>query len=193
VKDPVSPEFLAALCHDLRGPLGAMSNWLQVIGSESASPETRARALTLITGDVRAMSALVGQLSDLGAALSNETASLIAIDLLPFLKSVVQAAAEGAAPALDVSGPSCMALADPVRLRQMIWPLVTPSDKGSVPARKLEIRADVEVVEIGIECGHPRPLSVALARALAQSQGGELREISKDGVTTLGVRLRRAV
>jgi K+-sensing histidine kinase KdpD len=191
VKDALSPELLAALCHDLRGPLGAMSNWLQVLGSESASPETRARALTLITGDVRAMGALVGQLSDLATALSDESTAHAAIDLGPFLKSVLDAAAAGT-PALEISGPSCRAIADPVKLRQMIWPLVSPSGKGSVSARKVEIREEVDSVEIAIECSHPRPLAVALARALAHNQGGELRETSKDGLTVLSFRLRRA-
>jgi K+-sensing histidine kinase KdpD len=191
VKDALSPELLAALCHDLRGPLGAMSNWLQVLGSESASPETRARALTLITGDVRAMGALVGQLSDLATALSDESTAHAAIDLLPFLKSVLEAAASGS-PALEISGPSCLAIADPVKLRQMIWPLVSPSNKGSVSARKVEIREEPDSVEIGIECSHPRPLAVALARALAHNQGGEMRETSKDGLTVLSFRLRRA-
>ncbi len=184
--------LLASVCHDLRGPLGALGTWVHVLGSGRGDESTHTRALEAMGRAVREQSALLEQLSDL-ASLSSapplEAPSIV--ELGAFSRSVV-AATPGAAPVeLQCSSPEPRVSVEPERLRRLVAVLVTTAVKGGEPEpRALRIWTDSGNALIAFEAqGGSRPLSVAVIDALARSQGGSL-EVASDGPrTTLRVRL----
>lgn len=193
MKDPLTPELLDELCHDLRGPLGAIGTWLPVLKSERADGETRLRALSSMASDVRVMGALIDQVSALAGMLSGPAKiSLIPIDLVPFVRSACAAVAENGPESPFREGEdSLIAVADPERLRQIV-DLLASNVLNAAPgdSRALGVSRREQTAELRVETtGTPRTLSVSLARALAEVQGGALEESREDGTTVLRVLL----
>lgn len=89
--DSVTPELLSALCHELRGPLGALGNWVHVLSAPEADAATRARALSGIKDDVRAMSAALDLVSTLGSVLSAPEAARAPVEVESLLHRLVDA------------------------------------------------------------------------------------------------------
>jgi signal transduction histidine kinase len=190
MKNPLTPELLHELCHDLRGPLGAIGTWVPVLKSERADGDTRTRALNAMSGDVRAMGLLLDQVSTLAETLSGGThVSLQHIDLVPFVKSACFSLTEGGRElACRATEASLFAVADPVRLRQIIELFVSgDGEKRGGVATGVSVGRRGERAELTIETGTPGILILALARALAEAQGGVLEESLEDGRTTLHV------
>jgi len=192
-RDPLTPELLAELCHDLRGPLGAIGTWVPVLKSERADNATRERALLRIAGDVRVMGSFIDQLSALVEILSGSAeVSLVPIDVVPFVRSACADMAEkGAELPFREGEDSLMAVADPRRLRQILdllgWNALTGSQGDS---RALAVSRRDAMVELGFETtGAPRVISVTLVRLLAEVQGGALEETRGDGTAVLRVLL----
>jgi len=191
VTDRVTPELLSALCHELRGPLGALGNWVHVLGVPNLDPAVRARALSGLTEDVRAMSGVIDQLSALAAALSGPKAD-ITIDAGSFLRGLVEEKAKesGHQTRLRVSEPSLRVLGDPARLREMLGLFLGPTH----PADEVAVTGDAGRVVIAITLSdlQPRSLSIALARVMAEHQAGDLVAVVAPKHTLLRFRLRRA-
>jgi K+-sensing histidine kinase KdpD len=191
VKDPLNPELVAALCHDLRGPLGAMGTWVHVLNSDRADDQSRARALAALEGDVRTLGALIEQLSSLGSTLSDpHLAAVESIDLVPFLRErIAAAAAEHTVVTLDTLAPSFIILANPDRLRQAVSVLISGigTPKG---AREVRVEHQASIVEIAIMSEAPaRPLNLALARALIEAQSGDVIESGAEGKSVVRIHL----
>jgi signal transduction histidine kinase len=166
------PAFLASLCHDLRGPLGAIGTWLHVLGSERADAATREQALAAMRRDVAAQGGMIEQLSDLASLLGGTLVLAVAeVDLASLVQQV------GAH--LQAEGPPPRILADPKRIRQLLEILLpaTPTDAATPPRAVLTAEADepgVWVVRGPTRKGGPPRVGVTLARALAEVQGGDL-------------------
>jgi hypothetical protein len=178
------PAFLAGLCHDLRGPLGAIGTWVHVLRSGRADAATQQEALAAIQRDVAAQSRLIEQLSDLSSALGGSLLpSIEEVDLAPVLRDL------GAE--LRAGTPSTQVLADPKLLRQLLAlllpagdaaPLLTVDEEGS-PAT-LSIRGLARK-------GAPGIVGMTLARVLAELQGGALTTSPTADATAFVVRLPR--
>lgn len=192
-KHPLNLQLLNELCHDLRGPLGALGTWIQVLRAERTDDETRLRALAAITGDVRAMGALIDQLSALTLALSGPAKlALGPIDMVPFLESVWASVAEnGSVPPFRADEVSLVAIADPVGLRQIAELFASASfDTVPVGSRALCLARRGQAAEFTVEtAGTPGVLSVTLARTLTEAQGGVFEESLEGGTTSLRVLL----
>lgn len=193
MKDPLTPEFLNELCHALRGPLGAIGTWVPVLKSERTDAETRLRALTAISSDVRAMGDLIDRVSALTEALAGSTnVTFVPIDLVPFVKSACAAVSEqGFESVLRTDEVSLVALAEPVRLRQIVELFASGGlDTTHRSSRPLSIARRGQTAELSVETsGTPGSLSATLARALTEVQGGAFEESSEGGTTRLRVLL----
>lgn len=185
MKPAVTPELLAAVCHDLRGPLGAIGTWLHVLASGQAEPETRAQALAAMARDVRAQGALLEQLGELASLMAGDLSARPGpVELGPLLASVISAETH----VRLESGPGgARVQADPALLARLLSLLVTAAVKRPADA-PVSVRVDGAVVEIAAE-GPPRLLGVALARGLAELQGGSLEETVSETRTSLRLRL----
>lgn len=165
------PAFLASLCHDLRGPLGAIGTWLHVLGSARADAATREQALAAMGRDVALQGGMIEQLSDVASLLGGTLVLDVAeVDLASLVQQV------GAH--LQAVGPPPRVLADPKRIRQVLEILLTATPTDTAGPRAVLTaetdEPDVWVVRGLARKGGPTLVGFTLARALAEVQGGDL-------------------
>jgi PAS domain S-box-containing protein len=128
-------EFLATLSHELRTPLTAILGWSRFLRTGHPEPETIANAMDAISRAAVAQAQLIDDVLDMSRIISGKLRLEIrAIDLA----NVVDAAIETVSPAISAKNikleverdPSVgIVWADPNRLQQAIWNLLTNSTK----------------------------------------------------------------
>jgi len=176
LKDLFTPEFLASLCHDLRGPAGALGTWVHVLGSGKASPETQARAITAMATDVRVMGGFIEQLSLLGQVAARTDANLVTLDLVPLLRSAQSAAAgdtdlrlrtEALEPVLEVRG-------EAETMQQIFALLGARALTAAGGERVVTLRRTGDSAEVSLESELKiRSLGAALLERLTRVQQGD--------------------
>lgn len=181
------PAFLAAVCHDLRGPLGAIGAWIQVLASGRADAATQQQALAGIQRDVGAQSRLIDQLADLSAILGGTLRlSIETVDLASLVGEL------GAGLQSGESSPQV--LADPRRLRQLLAILLAASGaaaEGPSPVLSADAKEPGTLVIRGpARKKGPGLVDLTLARALAHAQGGQLKISSGAEGTAFEIQLR---
>ena len=164
------PGFLGAVCHDLRGPLGAIGTWLHVLASGRADSATQQQALTAMQRDVAAQTRLIEQLAELSAVLAGTlSVSIEDTDLASALRET------GCATKDDVS--SARLLADSKRVRQILGILFPTSDAapGKTPTVSVQEDSPRSLSILGrTRKGGSGRAGLMLATALAELQGGHL-------------------
>lgn len=195
MKDPLTPELLSSLCHDLRGPLGAMGTWVHVLSSGRARPETQAQALASMATDVQAMSSLIEQLSALGSLLSrSEPIQLEEVDLGATVESACASAPKSTDAEIQVQTDSPVIVkADKALLTQFANLLAARSLTGRPGGRVVAVRLDGSQAVVTLETSGaaPRALGAALARALCETQGAQFEPDLPAGRTGFVVRFPR--
>jgi light-regulated signal transduction histidine kinase (bacteriophytochrome) len=178
------PRFLAAVCHDLRGPLGAIGTWIHVLGSGRADAATQQQALGAMQRDVVAQGRLIEQLADLSSILGGTLQVYMGeVDLAPLLAEL------GAELLAELEAPRV--LADPQRLRQLLALLLPDAGKGPRPALTAKAEEPGALWLRGRALpGTPGLVSLTLGRSLAQIQGGQLAISSSAEGTAFAIQLR---
>jgi signal transduction histidine kinase/DNA-binding response OmpR family regulator len=141
-------EFLATVSHELRTPLNAMLGWLRLLDSGQVTLDHQPQAVATITRNAHVLAELVDELLDVSRIISGkmrldlttvEPASVIEAAL-----AIVQPAA--AAKQITISskvdpgaGP---VLADPNRLQQIAWNLMTNAVKFTPEGGRIEVRLE---------------------------------------------------
>jgi PAS domain S-box-containing protein len=156
-------EFLATLSHELRTPLTAMLGWIRMLRLPGADDAWTARALETIERNTELLHQLVQDLLDVARITTG--AMRLDVRTLP-LPPVIEAAVESVRPAaaargirldlfLDPAVPPVSA--DPARLQQVVWNLVsnaikfTPKDgRVEVHLQQRRSEAEIRVVDTGI-------------------------------------------
>lgn len=139
-------EFLATLSHELRTPLSAILGWGRILLERlKEAPEDVRRPLETIMRNADAQVRLIDDLLDMNLIVSGKLRlDVQAIELAP----VVLAALEVVRPAASAKGISIRttidptpapALADPNRLQQVIWNLLTNSIKFTPKGGKIDV------------------------------------------------------
>ena len=127
-------EFLATISHELRTPLGAILGWAQVLDRQPSDAATVTHALEAITRNARAQVQLIEDLLDMSRIESGQ----LRLDMRPIeVGIVVTKAIDAILPAatakgirLDaVVGGVAVVSADPDRLQQVVWNLVSNAVK----------------------------------------------------------------
>jgi len=141
-------EFLAMLGHELRNPLGPMTNALHLLGQPAADARQGERARAVLTRQVAQLTRIVDDLLDVTRVaqgkieLKREVVELVAI---------VTAAVETIQPALEVAGhrlvfePCEDAIhvnADPLRVGQVLANLLNNAIKFSERSGEISIRCE---------------------------------------------------
>ena len=154
-------EFLAMLGHELRNPLGAVSNALHVLragGGDSATPGRGARMLDVIERQVGHLTRLVGDLLEVSRITRGEISlRKEALDL----RGVVVRAVETAQPWIDERGhrialerpPQALTLpGDAMRLEQVFANLLHNAAKYTDPGGRIDVslerQGDAAVVRV---------------------------------------------
>ncbi|HUF10763.1 MAG TPA: ATP-binding protein, partial [Rhodothermales bacterium] len=148
--DRAKDEFLATLSHELRTPLNAILGWVTMLREGSVRAERQAHALTVIERNARLQSELIEDLLDISRIVMGN----VRLRLRPVaVSSIVMAAVESLRPGaeakgiqLGVSSPTepLTIRADPERLQQIVWNLVSNAIKFTPP----DGRIDVELIRV---------------------------------------------
>ncbi|MDQ1918948.1 ATP-binding protein [Massilia pseudoviolaceinigra] len=140
--------FLATVSHELRTPLTSILGWAQMLGSGKLNDTQRARAVVTIERNARVQAQIVEDLLDISRIVSGKL-RLAARVLDPH--AIVEAALDAIRPAalakqIEVrfsSHPLTRAVsADPERLQQIVWNLVSNAVKFSQPGGAVEVSLD---------------------------------------------------
>jgi signal transduction histidine kinase/CheY-like chemotaxis protein len=155
--------FLAMLSHELRGPLGSILIWTQLMRSGGLDEASTARALGMIERSTETLEHFIDDLLD----ISRIVAGKFSIEMRPVdLGSVVDAAVEAAQPAADskslrVSNAVDRTLppisGDASRLQQVVGNLLSNAIKFTPEGGHIDVRLDhvdsrarIQVVDSGI-------------------------------------------
>jgi signal transduction histidine kinase len=131
--------FLDLVSHDLRGPLQGIRLWQKVLLNDRFNPATVQRACVAIENSVRDQERLVGDLLDAARVRAGTVALQVR---MTEIRAVLARALETIRPAAEVKGVSLVTpdgtvdapvLADPDRLVQVFWNLLTNAVKFTDP------------------------------------------------------------
>jgi PAS domain S-box-containing protein len=207
-------EFLATLSHELRTPLNAILGWSQILQRRKDDVPTVEQGIAAIGRSALAQTQLIEDLLDTSRIISGklrlERRRTNAAD-------VVAAAVESVMPSANakhlrvtrrLDGPPAFVLADPARLQQVVWNLLTNAvkftpDGGSVDVavERREGRAAITVRDSGVgippeflpavfdrfrqaDASHSRRygglgIGLTLVKQLVELHGGDVRAHSE--------------
>jgi signal transduction histidine kinase len=138
-------EFLATLSHELRAPLTALLGWARMLRAGRLDAAATARGLAAIDRSARVQAQLIDDLLDVSRIVTGK----LGLDLRPVrLAAVVEAAvdlvraaAHGKGLELQSTVDASLGLrADPDRLQQAVWNLLTNAVKFTPPGGRIDVR-----------------------------------------------------
>jgi signal transduction histidine kinase/ActR/RegA family two-component response regulator len=144
----IKDEFLATLSHELRTPLNAILGWAQLLTHGRNDPKTLDEGLEVIERNARVQTQIISDLLDMSRIISGK----VRLDMQKVDPgAMIQAAVDAVRPSADVKGVHLRVLidslagpvtADPSRLQQVVWNLVSNSIKFTPPGGKIEVRLE---------------------------------------------------
>src|SRR5204863_3491324 len=146
-------EFLATLSHELRTPLNAILGWARLLRSGTLDADGARRGPEVIERNTRVLAQLIEDLLDVSRIITGK----LRLEVRPAdLRSVVTAAIETVQTAadargicLDVSVDASLGVvsADPDRVQQVVWNLLTNAIKFTPIGGRVDVR--LERIETG--------------------------------------------
>jgi PAS domain S-box-containing protein len=141
-------EFLATLSHELRTPLTAVLGWVRMLRGGSLNEPTASKALAIIERNAEAQQQLIEEVLDVSRIISGK----FRLDMRPVeLVPIVEAAVDTVRPAAEakkiklsvgVEAEESVVSADPARLQQVIWNLLTNAIKFTPEEGLVEVRLE---------------------------------------------------
>jgi PAS domain S-box-containing protein len=211
-------EFLATLSHELRTPLAAILLWAGALRSKSFPQQELDRVVDIIVQSAESQSCLINDLLDLSRLVSGKLSfapSVVSVaSVVRDAIEIVKPAADAKRLVIEVDVPHDIGsvVLDGVRLKQVLWNLLTNATKFTPPGGQIHVRAhrrdaalelDVEDTGEGIDPGFmPHVferfrqadmsdarqhgglgIGLSLSRQLVEIQGGTI-EAHSDGLGT---------
>jgi signal transduction histidine kinase len=143
-------EFMATVSHELRTPLNVIFGWVAILRSGAVDPAKQAHALEIIDRNTRTQVKLIEDLLDMSGMIHGS----VRLALQPLdVASVLDAAIESLRPTaearrilLHAETPRGVALAsaDPVRLQQVVWNVLSNALKFTPPGGRVEAQVTVD-------------------------------------------------
>lgn len=207
-------EFLATVSHELRTPLSAIQGWAVMMKNGQIKREDTPNAIEIIERNARLQSEIINDLLDVSQITTGKLSiEKERIEIVSLLRSTVDALrpqfeAKAIKPEFSAVESEAVVIGDAVRLRQIVWNLLTNAIKFTPENGKIEVRAaragnafeiTVSDTGIGIETeflpfifdkfrqGDASPtrshgglgLGLSIVRYLVDQHGGEIRAESE--------------
>ncbi|HTL29088.1 MAG TPA: response regulator, partial [Tepidisphaeraceae bacterium] len=144
----IKDEFLSMLSHELRTPLNAILGWTHLLRIKPNEDEAN-YGIDVIERNARAQAKLIEDMLDLSRITSGKLRMAPrAIELLPVVRAAVDAirpVAEGKQIAVELKSEVADGIgvnADPDRMQQVIWNLLSNAAKFTPDAGRIDIRVD---------------------------------------------------
>ena len=141
----VKDEFLAAVSHEIRAPLNAITGWTQLLLSGDLDDEKSQHALDTIRRNVVAQAHIIEDLLD----ISRIVAGQLRLDMQALnLSEAVNSAIENVCPAARAKnvqlisqpqGSPVFVMGDAGRVQQILWNLLTNAVKFTPPGGRVEV------------------------------------------------------
>jgi PAS domain S-box-containing protein/excisionase family DNA binding protein len=140
----IKDEFLATLSHEMRTPLTSILGWAHLLEAGNLNEETSTRALEAIQRNAKSQAQLIEDLLDVSRVITGK----LRLEVRPInLASVIEAAVDAVRPAAEAKGVeltmrldhAVIVSADPDRLQQVIWNLLSNSIKFTGVQGRIEI------------------------------------------------------
>ncbi|MET0650319.1 MAG: ATP-binding protein [Pyrinomonadaceae bacterium] len=158
----IKDEFLATLSHELRTPLTAILGWASMLAEGSLNTHEAERAVAAIGRNARAQKQIVEDVLDVSRIITGK----LRLEMRPVeLRALVQDSVESVRPSAEAKGVYLSTLlapevgavtADPDRLQQVMWNLLTNAVKFTPAGGRVEVelrrdgaRAAVRVSDTG--------------------------------------------
>jgi CheY-like chemotaxis protein len=146
----IKDEFLTTLSHELRTPLTAILGWSRALRSAPPDEQRTARGLEVIERNVLAQTKLIDDLLDVSRIITGKLRLALRATSLA---SVVEAALDSMRPAADakeieirfhreVAADEDELIADPDRIQQVVWNLISNAIKFTPPRGKVDVHLE---------------------------------------------------
>jgi signal transduction histidine kinase/CheY-like chemotaxis protein len=142
----VKDEFLMTVSHELRTPLNAIYGWSRLLATGRIGDEQRGRALSTIERNARAQARLIDDLLDVSRVISGklrlDVRQLNPVDVLNLAVDAMRPAIEAKSIRLETSVDPDLGIitADPQRLQQIVWNLLSNATKFTPEGGRLQLR-----------------------------------------------------
>lgn len=158
----VKDEFLATVSHELRTPLNSILGWATMLNRDQLEPAIARKGLESIERNAKAQAQLIEDLLDVSRIISGkvrlEVQPIILTHIIEEALDAVRPAAEAKSIRIDVDIDQAAEhlRADPARLQQVIWNLLSNSIKFTaaggqvmITARRTGAMAEISVRDTG--------------------------------------------
>jgi len=141
-------EFLATLSHELRTPLNAILGWVRLLRSGTLDAAGASRGPEVIERNTRLLAQLIEDLLDVSRIVTGklrlEARSVDLVSVIVAAMEAVQTAAEAKGIRLETSLDAALGpvSADPNRLQQVVWNLLTNAIKFTATGGRVDIRLE---------------------------------------------------
>lgn len=142
-------EFLATVSHELRSPLNAILGWTQILKRGGVRPDLVESAVEVIERNARLQARVVTDLLDISRAISGN----LHLDMQEFdINGAIRRAVESVAPDAAAKGIAIQAAAsptrhwvhaDPARVEQMLWNLLSNALKFTSRGGQIDVSTEV--------------------------------------------------
>jgi signal transduction histidine kinase/CheY-like chemotaxis protein len=139
-------EFLSVVSHELRTPLNAILGWVTLLETGKVGGDAARRALETIGRNARAQARIVEDVLDVSSIVTGRMRlDVTAVDVPPLVASVLDtfrpaAEAKGVTLKADYDREAGTLTADPHRLRQIVWNLLSNALRFTPGGGRVEVR-----------------------------------------------------
>lgn len=144
--DRAKDEFLATLAHELRSPMTAIRGWVAMLKMPDVNSAEATEALAMIESSTEVQAHIIEDLMDVSRIIAGKAMiEKKVVELGPIVKDVVAtfravSEQEGIALTAEIPAERFLVFADPIRLRQIGWNVLSNAIKFTPPGGSVNVK-----------------------------------------------------